>query len=310
MPRCPLNIRKDPMSENSLPDTAILSYRPPYRWEAMLAFLSARAIPGVEAVADGEYRRTARLAGPGGGFMRGWLRVGQSQQADALILRVSGSLVPALPEVSEKIGRLFDLHCEPHVVYQALAAMDEIRPGSNAPGTRLPGGFDPFEMAVRAVLGQQITVKAARTLAGRLVRACGAPIDTGIEGLTHTFPSPGDLLAPEEPIEQRLGPLGIMSARARTIRSLAEALSSGHIDFEHSPDPQGEVKKLLRIPGIGPWTAQYIAMRAMSLPDAFLETDAGVKRAMPGLSPKEILAIAEAWRPWRSYAVINLWNSL
>ena len=188
--------------------------------------------------------------------------------------------------------------------------MNGIRPGLCVLGTRLPGSFNAFEMAVRAVLGQQITVKAAGTLAGRLVNAYGTPIETGIEGLTHAFPTPEDILALGEPIENHLGPLGITGARSRTIRKLSKALEQREIDFDHCVQPEKEMKKLLEIPGIGNWTAQYIAMRTMEWPDAFLETDVGVKKALLPHSSKELLEMAEAWRPWRSYATINLWNSL
>lgn len=290
--------------------TLPLGYRPPYRWEEMLRFLDARAVPGLEAVIDGEYLRTVRLTKEGAQPVCGWLRVGHSPRDNTLCLSISDSLLPALPQVLAGVRRLFDLCCDPHTVFEALSPMDEISPGVNALGTRLPGSFDSFEMAVRAVLGQQISVKAARTLAGRLTAACGTPLDTGIRELTHTFPLPEDILAIEGPVEQRLGPLGIISARARTIRTLAEALADGCLDFSPGADPRAQIDQLLRIPGIGPWTAQYIAMRAMGCPDAFLETDAGIKKALAGYSPDKMLGIAEAWRPWRSYAVINLWNSL
>ncbi len=188
--------------------------------------------------------------------------------------------------------------------------MNEIRPGLCVCGTRLPGCFDPFEMSARAVLGQQITVKAASTLAARIVKTYGTTIQTGIDGLTHVFPSPEDILALEGPIENHLGPLGIIAARAKTIYELARALRQGDICFALSVQPEEEIKKLMGIQGIGSWTAQYIAMRAMEWPDAFLEADVGVKKALPGYTAKELLAMAEAWRPWRSYATMNLWNTL
>ncbi len=188
--------------------------------------------------------------------------------------------------------------------------MNDIRPGLCVPGTRLPGCFNAFEMAVRAVLGQQITVKAASTLAARIAQTYGAPIQTGIEGLTYVFPSPEDLLSIEEPIENALGRLGVIASRAKTIYELARAIVQGEIDIDLPPHPEEEMKKLTAIRGIGGWTAKYIAMRAMEWPDAFLETDAGVKKALQPYTSKEILNMAEAWRPWRSYATVNLWNTL
>ena len=188
--------------------------------------------------------------------------------------------------------------------------MNELRPGLCVPGTRVPGCFDAFETAVRAILGQQITVKAASTLAGRLAERFGAPVKTGIEGLTRTFPGAEDILALGDGIQEQLGVLGVISARSGSIRALAEALTSGAIDLSLSADPEQEMEKLQSLRGIGGWTAQYIAMRTMGWPDAFLETDVGVRHALTGYSARELLELAEQWRPWRSYATVNLWNTL
>ncbi|MDL2219792.1 helix-turn-helix domain-containing protein [Ruminococcaceae bacterium OttesenSCG-928-O06] len=290
--------------------TLALGYRPPYRWEEMLNFLAARTIPGVDAVQGGEYRRTACFTTAGRAHVYGWLQVGHHPQKHALTVTTSESLLPVLPQVLARVRHLFDLHCDPDAVYETLEGMNDIRPGLCVLGTRLPGSFDAFEMAVRAVLGQQITVKAARTLASRMVEAFGVPVTTGVEGLTHVFPGPQDILAREGPIEGHLGPLGVIASRAKTIYELARALAEGELDLGLSAQPEEEMKKLLAIRGIGPWTAQYIAMRAMEWPDAFLETDAGVKKALAPRTQKELLGMAQAWRPWRSYATVNLWNSL
>ncbi|MDL2260090.1 helix-turn-helix domain-containing protein [Deltaproteobacteria bacterium OttesenSCG-928-K17] len=326
--------------------TLALGYRPPYPWEQMLKFLAGRAVAGVEVVRNGEYLRTVRMAvsepqgrherrdredaaarGPssplsaamvepplicgGASSIRqiyGWVRVGHRPEKNALSVTVGESLLPVLPQVLARVRSLFDLCCDPAAVYETLQVMNDIRPGLCVLGARLPGCFDPFEIAVRAVLGQQITVKAAGTLAARLVESCGRPVQTGIDGLSHAFPSPEDILALGGPVENHLGPLGVIAARAKTIYELALAIQQGDID-PHSPQPEEEIKKLMSIRGIGSWTAQYIAMRAMQWPDSFLETDAGVKKALPGHSAKELTALAEAWRPWRSYATINLWNA-
>ncbi len=290
--------------------TLALGYRPPYRWEEMLGFLAARAIAGVDAVRGGEYWRTAHFVTPEGTHIYGWLRVGRHRKKDALAVTVSESLLPVLPQILARVRRLFDLHCDPDAIYETLSSMNGIRPGLCVSGTRLPGCFDAFEMAVRAVLGQQITVKAAGTLAARVVEAFGTPVQTGVEGLTHAFPSPEDITALEGPIENHLGPLGIIAARAKTIHELARAFVEGEIDFDLPAQPEDEMKKLMAIRGVGSWTAQYIAMRAMEWPDAFLETDAGIKKALAPHTPKELLKMAEAWRPWRSYATVNLWNAL
>jgi AraC family transcriptional regulator of adaptative response / DNA-3-methyladenine glycosylase II len=178
------------------------------------------------------------------------------------------------------------------------------------PGIRLPGCFDPFEMSVRAVLGQQITVKAAKTLANRFAAALGEKIHTPFEDLYCTFPGPEEILNIKKPVENYLGALGITGARSRSIYALAEALSSGAITLSPRAGPEEETRKLLSLPGFGPWTVQYVGMRALSWPDAFPHTDYGIKKALAGKTGREILARAEAWRPWRAYAAINLWNSL
>lgn len=290
--------------------TLLLEYRPPYRWEQILDFLALRAIPGVETVEGGEYRRTVRWITPEQEPVHGWIVVGNCAPDNALNVVVSSALTPVLPGVTARIRRLFDLDCDPLAVYETLAPMNGIRPGLCVPGTRLPGCFDAFEMAVRAVLGQQITVKGARTLAGRLANAYGASVDTGMEGLTHVFPSPGEIAALSGSIGDYFGPLGITSARSNTIRKLAEAFADGVLDFSRDARPEEEIRKLTAIPGIGVWTAQYLAMRAMGWSDAFPHTDYGVKKALAPKTEKEILAVAEPWRPWRAYATINLWNSL
>ena len=290
--------------------TLTLGYRPPYQWEKMLDFLALRAIPGVETVRDGEYLRTVRFETGGGREICGWIRVGHLPEKNALTVTIDIALLPVLTQILARVRHLFDLYCDPDTVYETLAPMNDIHPGLCALGARVPGSFEPFEMAVRAVLGQQITVKGARTLAARLVTAYGTPIQTGIEGLTHAFPTPRNILALDGPISDRLGPLGITRARSNTILELARSIEQNDVNFNFETQPETEVKKLMKIPGIGIWTAQYIAMRAMGWTDAFLHTDYGVKKALEPRTSKEILDLAEAWRPWRSYATINLWNYL
>ncbi|MBJ6752403.1 AlkA N-terminal domain-containing protein [Geomonas anaerohicana] len=303
--------RQSPRTQSR--DNAIvlaLGYRPPYQWRQMLDFLAQRAIPGVEAVTDGAYLRTVDLVSAEKGHVYGWVRVGHRPEHNVLTVTVDPALLPVLTQVLNRIRHLFDLFCDPHAVFEVLAGMNAIRPGLCTLGTRLPGCFDPFEMAVRAVLGQQITVKAARTLAARLVAAHGTPVATGIEGLTHAFPSPEQIIALDGPVDGHLGPLGITGARARTILELARALVREGIRLNFAAEPERELKQLLDVPGIGPWTAQYIAMRAIGWPDAFPDTDFGVKKALAPRTAKEISALAATWRPWRSYATVNLWNSL
>ena len=290
--------------------TINLGYRPPYPWEQMLNFLAVRAISGVESVKDGKYFRTVHLVTAEQKHIYGWISVADCSEKNMLSATISTSLLPLLPQVLARIRHLFDLCCDPDAIYEVLSDMNTIRPNICVLGTRLPGCFNSFELTVRAVLGQQITVKAARTLAARFVKAFGTPVQTEIDGLTHTFPQPADIIDLNGEISSHLGPLGIISARAKTILELAHTFISGDIKFDLCAQPEAEIKKLMNISGIGNWTAQYIAMRTMGWPDAFLETDAGIKKALPTFSSKEMLTTAEAWRPWRSYATINLWNSL
>ena len=290
--------------------TLALGYRPPYLFDEMLRFLAGRAIPGVELISNGEYWRTVQLTDSAGQQASGWLCVGHRPEKNVLTVTVSETLLPVLTKVLTRVRHLFDLYCDPVTIYETLSTMNNIHPGLCVLGTRLPGCFDAFEMAVRAVLGQQITVKAAGTLATRLVAAYGTPVQTDIMGLTHSFPTPKDIIALEEPIENNFGALGIIASRAKAIYKLAQELEKGEVDLGQGARPETEMKKLIAIPGIGGWTAGYIAMRTMGWTDAFLETDAAIKKALAPRTGKEMLALSEAWRPWRSYATINLWSSL
>lgn len=287
-----------------------LGYRPPYAWSAMLAFLAARAIPGVEQVQDDAYMRTVRVQRDDGQIAWGWVHVSHQPQRHALRVRLSSSLLSVVAQVLAKVRHLFDVDAQPLQIDQALRGMGRVLPGLPVLGLRLPGAFDAFELLVRAVLGQQITVKAARTLAHRMVQALGTPVVTEIQGLSHAFPSAERLLALPGPVADHLGPLGITGARARTIQALAQSLARGHVLADPCADPHAEVQRLMAIPGIGAWTASYVAMRALAWPDAFLPTDVGVKKALAPRTPRDIAALAEAWRPWRSYATINLWQAL
>ncbi|WP_242697805.1 AlkA N-terminal domain-containing protein, partial [Bordetella holmesii] len=306
----PTALRRRKRAEPSSQIRLKLSYRPPYRWETMLGFLASRAIPGIEIVDAQRYARAVALTGTDGGMHTGWISVRHLPARHALDLEVSLTLLPVLPIVLARVRHLFDLTCDPHPVHEGLAGMNTLAESMQILGTRLPGSFDPFEMAVRAVLGQQITVGAARTLASRMVSHYGIAVETGVPGLSHAFPSPERILELNGDIETHLGPLGIIRTRARTIRALAHALSTGELDFGPGAIAEDEVQKLLTLPGIGPWTAQYIAMRAMAWTDAFMPTDFGVKKALAPRTAGQIRELAQAWQPWRSYATINLWNAL
>ncbi len=285
-----------------------LDYRPPYAWARLLGFLELRAIPGVEAVRDGAYYRAVHLPDGHGGVARGWISVSPQQGRNRVAVQVCPSLLGALPQVIARVRRQFDLDCNPIAIDEGLQGFAAQFPDAYLPGTRLPGCFDAFEMCVRAVLGQQISVKGASTLAGRVAESLGTPIESPIEGIRCTFPSAEDVAGLGDGVQDALGSLGIVGARTRTIGALARALSEGSLDLSYGADPDAVIPALVELPGIGPWTAHYVSMRATGNSDAFPSTDLGVKKALDGLSQKEIEAAAEAWRPWRSYATMNLWS--
>lgn len=308
----PTQLRKR-MSKAKRKDTEIkvsLGYRPPYRWEEMLHFLQERAIPGVEVIEGGSYYRTVHMLQAKKAPVTGWIGVSHGESKHVLQVTFSESLLPSLPQVLGRVRNMFDLYCDPDTIYESLSAMNCIHPNLCVKGMRVPGCFDPFEMSVRAILGQQITVKAAGTLAGRIASKYGDPVQMPIAGLTKTFPTPERLANLPGKMEDCLGTLGVIATRARAIEALARLVLEKKIEFDKCHDSEEEMQKLLEIKGIGQWTASYIAMRAMAWPDAFLETDVGIRCALPGRSPEELRNMAEHWRPWRSYATINLWNSL
>lgn len=278
-----------------------IGYHPPLAWPHLLAFLEGRAIQGVEQVSDDAYWRTACLHADGRDH-RGWLRVRPARAHDCLEVTVSKSLVPVLPAVLRRVQSLFDVAADPLEIEARLGEL-----AKQVPGLRVPGAFEPFEMAVRAILGQQITVKAARTLAGRFAAAFGTPVETPLSGLSTCFPAPDTIVA--QPVDA-IASLGIVGARTRAILALADALAQAHVALEPHADIERELARLRALPGVGEWTAQYIAMRALGWPDAFPHTDYGVRKALGTTSDREVLARAEAWRPWRAYAVLHLWHGL
>ncbi|MFL6651907.1 MAG: DNA-3-methyladenine glycosylase 2 [Sulfurifustaceae bacterium] len=278
-----------------------LGYRPPYDWDALLAFLGARAIAGVEAIEDRAYRRTVRIVADKREY-RGWIEVSPAKRKTALRVAVSTSLAKAIPPVLARVKDLMDLSCHPDDVARALGSL-----AARNPGLRVPGAFDGFETAVRAILGQQITVAAARTLAGRFAATFGETIETPFASLTTLFPSPSEVA---EQRHRRVVACAVTSARARSLLALAKALDRGELSLAPGADIDATLEKLRALPGIGEWTAQYIAMRALAWPDAFPHTDYGVMKALGETNPKRVLEAAEAWRPWRAYAVMHLWQSL
>ncbi|HKT48245.1 MAG TPA: AlkA N-terminal domain-containing protein [Candidatus Acidoferrales bacterium] len=274
----------------------LLRFRPPLDWNGLLEFLGPRAIPGVEVINDDSYRRTFQLD-----KQTGWLEAALDADASSLALRIHFPDPRSLFLIVERVRRLFDLSADPaeitpHLRRDPLLA----RRIAARPGLRVPGAWDGFELAIRAILGQQVTVRGASTLAGRLVREFGTPV-SGNHGLTHIFPTA------EKLADVDVARIGLPRARANTIRALARAVMKGDIEFS-ATDVDAFRERLCALPGIGDWTAQYIAMRALGEPDAFPASDLGLLHATGIRNPRELQARAEAWRPWRAYAAMHLWQ--
>ena len=276
--------------------TTRLPYRPPYEWSQLLAFLAGRSIPGVEEVAGDTYRRTVLWGGEPGVIS---VRPGDG---DHLLLTAD------LPDLDGTIGlvarvrRMFDCGAVPDFIADHLG-QDRLLAASvkRRPGLRLPSAWDPFEMAVRAVVGQQVSVAAATTVTGRIARRAGTPLATPRGALTHLFPVP-EVLATAD-----LDGLGLTTRRAATVHTLARAVTDGDLDLAAPLGPDDFVERMVALPGIGPWTAHYVAMRALGEPDAFPAADLGLVKAAPGI---DLTRRAETWRPWRAYAALHLWASL
>ena len=280
-----------------------LDYRPPLEWEQLLSFLRGRAIPGVEHAGEAEYRRTVRLGG-----RTGWLSVRKDPKRPALLAEVSLSLAGVLMQVAARLRALFDLDAQPEVIAECLGRDALLAKHVQAhPGLRVLGAFEPFELAVRAILGQQVTVRAATTLSGRLVARFGEPVDSPHAEVSRLFPLPETLAAASE---DDVAALGMPGARARSLLGVARAVADGAVRLDRHADVDETMAALEALPGIGAWTAHYVAMRALRWPDAFPASDLGIRKALGGVTAKEAGARAEAWRPWRSYAAIHLWTSL
>ena len=286
-----------------------LSYRPPYRFSELLAFFRDRALAHVELVDDTSYTRTVRLEDRDGNIACGWVRVEDDPANNQLVVTMSDELVPVVSEVIARVRRMFDVDSDPVAISRALSPLEKAVPDVRIDGIRVPGCFDTFEIACRAVIGQQVSVKAANKLAGRIAERYGEKVETGIEGLDRAWPSAAAACSLAN-VEDAFGELGLIKTRSRAIDAIAALIDEGALDLDTGAVAEVQMEALLQVRGIGPWSANYIAMRTLSYPDAFLETDAGVAHALPELAPKERLALVEDCRPWRSYAVLALWDSL
>lgn len=280
-----------------------LDFRPPLAADALLAFLAVRAIPGVESVSGLGYRRTIRTP-EGAGALE--LRVGTGAEHVTMHLAAPG--ISGLQGIVARARRLFDLDADPALVRATLGRDPRLAAAlARQPGLRVPGAFDPFECAVRAILGQQVTVRGATTLTGRLVARFGTPLEPPlVAGLTHLFPLPETLA------EADLEKIGLPGARAATLRRLAGSVADGSLRLDACAGLEEFVARFTALPGIGKWTAHYVAMRAFGEPDALPSGDLVLRKALgaPGVpaSQRALDVASDAWRPWRSYAVLHLWS--
>ena len=318
--RPPTALRRTRRDAVAAPDLSLkLAFRPPFDWEALLGFLGTRAIPGVEEVDSGVYRRTVRLPEDSGVLE---VRRGPGANELTATLRVACA-PPHLFDCVARLRRLFDLEADPLAIATLLAADARLAPiVRRRPGLRVPGAWDGFELAVRAVLGQQVSVRAARTLAARLVARHGDPVASPTPTLRALFPRPEALAAAD------LTACGLTRARARTVSALAVAVAAGDVALDGTADPEPTLATLRSLPGIGEWTAQYIALRALRAPDAFPAGDLGLRRGYARIavrprgqrgrsrpprtpapaSEADLRRVSESWRPWRAYAAIHLWT--
>jgi len=294
----PSQLRRRPAGAASGEATGTLTLRLPMRLPfaagPLFAFLGARVVPGVEDTTDGVYRRVVD---------QGVVELEPAPAADAayVVARIDVDDVRRVASVVARCRRLLDLDADPVAVDEALSADPMLRDSvAAAPGIRVPGAVDGFELAVRAILGQQVSVAAAHTLAGRLVERCGKPL-TGARGaLTHAFPDAAAIA------DADLDGLGLTGGRIRTLRALARAVADDGLRIDPVADRDDVRRQLLALPGVGPWTADYVAMRALGDPDAFPATDLVIARALgPGGAAR-----AEQWRPWRAYAAMHIWKGL
>jgi len=286
------------------PSALLLAYQPPWDWQQFQAHHALRALAGVECVRQGSYARSVQLDGHSG-----WFSVQPQTDKPLLELRHSASLSPCLPALVKRVRKMFDLDSQPQQIAAHFAADPQLGPlVARNPGLRLPTAFDPFEQAVRAIVGQQVTVKAAVTISGRLVARLGEPLACAdMPGLERLFPSPAAIASAD------LTGIGMPGKRVQSLQHFAAQVASGALQLDLREGCAGLIERLCALPGIGPWTAEYIALRAFGEADAFPASDLGLLKApvwgADGIDAKRLKARADAWRPWRAYAAAHLWHN-
>ncbi|TBU74409.1 DNA-3-methyladenine glycosylase family protein [Phytopseudomonas daroniae] len=283
--------------------TILLPYQAPWSWQQFHDHFKLRAIIGQECLSERDYCRSFRLDG-----ITGWFRVSALPDQDALELDYSASARACLPQLTQRVRRMFDLDADPAIIAAHFAADERLAPMlARNPGLRLPTAFDAFEQAVRAIVGQQVTVKAAVTITGRLVDRLGESLADAPVGIDRLFPTPAAIAA------ANLDGIGMPGKRVQTLQHFAAQVASGALRLDISQGASELIARLCALPGIGPWTAQYIALRAFGDADAFPTSDLGLLKApiwgAGGIDVRQLQAHAEAWRPWRAYAAAHLWHN-
>lgn len=302
--RAPTSMRKE---HGSKPDDGTFSlrldYRPPFDWDHLLEFLGDRAMHGIERVESSTYVRAIPI-----GKRVEEIRVENESAKSRIVATVPVALAPKAMEISAKLRHLFDLDARPDVIEGFLGTDSMLGAAvKKQRGTRVPGAFDPFEIAVRSVLGQQVTVRGATTLAQRFVEKFGTHVTRHARSqIAYIFPS-SEKIANARSADVRT--IGMPEARAKTLVSVARAIEDGELVLSQSEDPERAIGAMMRIAGIGNFTSQVVAMRALRHADAFPSSDLGVRKALGSTKPRELEARSEAWRPWRAYAVVHLWRS-
>lgn len=281
-----------------------LAYRPPFAANTLLSFLGARGVPGVEEVRAGAYRRSVRAEGGGTAV----IAMTPAPEEDHVMLAISADHASDLDGLVDRARRAFDLDADPNVIDAVLSRDTKLASlVRRSPGMRVPGTVDAFELVIRAIFGQQVSVPGARTSLGRFAARFGTPLDPPSGSITHVFPGAEQVaaIAPEA--------LEMPRGRAEAIRRVAELVAVGQLDLSGDAPLEETLHVLGEIRGIGPWTLAYVAMRALRDPDAFLTGDLGVRRGFEALglrtTSRELLDRAERWRPWRAYAVMHLWHA-
>jgi DNA-3-methyladenine glycosylase II len=286
------------------PTPVLLNYHAPWAWSQFHGHFALRALADVERLHPDSYARSVQLNG-----CTGWLKVQVLPSQAALHLHYSSALTPCLPALTQRVRKMFDLDCQPQQIAAHFSDDPYLGPlVTQNPGLRLPTAFDPFEQAVRAIVGQQVTVKAAVTITGRLVTRLGEPVHfTDAPELQRLFPSPTAIAT------ANLEGIGMPGRRVQTLQHFAAQVASGELRLDLQDGSAGLIERLCALPGIGPWTAEYIALRAFGEVDAFPASDLGLLKAPvwgeAGIDAKRLNARAEAWRPWRAYAAAHLWHN-